>query len=340
MWVYPTGADITDLYFYSQNTTNYFCLALNSSGQIAIDKSGVAFVVTSSAAITVGAWTHIAMVSNGSTISLYVNGVSQGSASVGTTALSTSTVRIGAWQGTGGLAFPGYISNLRVNKSAVYTAAFTPPTAPLTPSANTALLVNGMNAGAYDATAINNMETVGNAQVSTVQSKFGGSSAYFDGSGDGLKFPSNTPMSMGTGNFTWELWVRATAASGYQSLIDTRTAALTDGFFFGIDTGTLRPAVFTNATVLVSSTSLAANTWQHLALVRSSGTLTIYLDGTSIGSVANSTNLTSGAGVIGASDSIANPNYFNGYIDDMRITRGVARYTANFTPPTQAFPVF
>lgn len=294
--------------------------------------------------IPVGAWSHVVLVKSSSTVSIFQNGTRVATITNSSSYSNTSDqVHIGTDRNTAaGGKFTGWMAGIRMVKgTAVYDptqSTLTVPTSPPTAVTNTNLLLNATNAAIFDNSMKNDLETVGNAQISTSVKKFGTGSMYFDGSGDGLKFPSNVAMAMGTGNFTWELWVRATAASGYQSLIDTRTAVLTDGFFFGLDTGTLKPAVFTNGTVLVSSTSLTANTWQHLALVRSSGTLTIYLDGTSIGSVANSTNLTSGVGTIGSSDSISNPNWFNGYIDDLRITNGVARYTANFTAPTAPFP--
>ena len=95
----------------------------------------------------------------------------------------------------------------RYKGTAVYTANFTPPTAPLTPTASTTLLINGVNAGAYDATAINDMETVGDAKVSATQAKYGTTSVYFDGSGDNLSMPSAPSMNFGTGNWTIECWV-------------------------------------------------------------------------------------------------------------------------------------
>ena len=318
----------------------YGTLYLNSSGTYVGWYANTANQILAPG-IPNNAWSHIVVSRVSGTTRMFINGVQSGSFTDSINYLQ-GRVALGQFDdGVGAGWFQGYMAGARIVKGSGVSANFTPPTAPVTPTANTTLLVNGMNAGAYDATAINDMETVGNAQVTTAVSKFGGSSVAFDGSGDGLKFPSNAPMSMGTGNFTWEFWVNpATASAGYKSIIDTRTATLSDGFFFGLNPGTLQLVVVSNVTVLTASTSLTANTWQHVALVRSSGTLTIYLGGTSIGSVANSTNLTSAAGTIGLSDSISNPNPFNGYIDDLRITRGVARYTANFTPPTQAFPTY
>jgi hypothetical protein len=294
--------------------------------------------------IPVGAWSHVVLVKSSSTVSIFQNGVRVATITNSNSySNTTDQVHIGTDRSVAGSKFTGWMAGIRMVKgTAVYDptqSTLTVPTTPPTAVTNTNLLLNATNGAIFDNSMKNDLETVGNAQISTSVKKFGTGSMAFDGSGDGLKFPSNSPMSMGTGNFTWEFWVNpATASAGYKSIIDTRTATLSDGFFFGLNLGTLQLVVISNVTVLTASTSLTANTWQHVALVRSSGTLTIYLGGTSIGSVSNSTNLTSGAGVIGASDSISNPNPFNGYIDDLRVTAGLARYTANFTAPTAPFP--
>jgi hypothetical protein len=104
----------------------------------------------------------------------------------------------------------GYISDIRVVKgTAVYTTTFTPPTAPLNAITNTSYLLKFTNAGIYDHAMLNDLETVGNAQVSTSVVKYGTGSMYFDGAGDYLSRPASSLYALGTGDFTIEAWVYA-----------------------------------------------------------------------------------------------------------------------------------
>lgn len=174
---------------------------------------------------------------------------------------------------------------------------------------------------------------VGNAQISTAQSKFGGASGAFDGSGDYL---SCTLASLSTEDFTIETWVRMPAFANYRMLYDTRTAdGDTSGFSLGVNaSGQL--FVYLGTFVLTTGT-LTVNTWAHVALTRASGTWRIFVNGVlQAGTYSNSVNLTRTAVRVGM--DWATLYGFNGYLDDYRITKGVARYTGSFTPPTAAFP--
>jgi hypothetical protein len=285
-------------------------------------------------------WTHYAVVRNGTTFTLYRNGVSVGT---GTSSVAVSLTLGGStvvgtdWANDW---WPGYLSNVRVvNGTALYTANFTPPTAPLTAVTNTSLLLNATNAGIYDATAKNDVTTVSNAQVSTAQSQFGGSSMLFNGTTDYLTTVDKPIAQLGTGNFTIEMWVYPASSISLQIFI--RKGAGADGFLFQTRSSgasnTLSFWISNGASPICEGGSLTLNAWQHLAVVRSSGTITIYKNGTSVASAANSTNfIASGAAVTVGTDTT---NYLNGYMDDLRITKGIARYTANFTPPTAPFPV-
>ena len=176
---------------------------------------------------------------------------------------------------------------------------------------------------------------VGNAQISTAQSKFGGASIAFDGNGDYLTLASNPNLALGSGDFTIEMWVYSTATGVVQNFLDARASSTG----YAVQKNPSNEITFYSevAGSFIVNAALTANQWVHVAIVRSSGTITLYLDGTSADTGANTSNYTSQIAVIGARFS-KNQQYYTGYMDDCRITKGVARYTANFTPPTAPFP--
>jgi hypothetical protein len=180
---------------------------------------------------------------------------------------------------------------------------------------------------------------VGNAQISTAQSKFGGASIAFDGSGDRLAIPASSQFGFGMDSFTIEYFLRCTA-SGLQIHLDTRIAADSESApEIYSDGATLY--YFANATNLITATSsITANTWQHIAVCRSAGATRLFVDGIQRGSTySDLLNYSAARPVsIGGHYLGSAGVFFNGYIDDLRITKGVARYTANFTPPTAPFP--
>ena len=178
----------------------------------------------------------------------------------------------------------------------------------------------------------------GIAQISTTQSKFGGASIALDGSGDDLKTISDAAFGFGTGDFTIEFFLYYTGGNGYTFFFVNLLNDIANTYIgYGLDNGSKNPWVWSGATVLTTSTAITNNTWQHHAVVRSSGVLTIYLDGLAVGSTTWTPDIGSQRPFCIGSSSLGS-QYTAGYIDDFRITKGVARYTANFTPPTAPFP--
>ena len=182
----------------------------------------------------------------------------------------------------------------------------------------------------------------GNAQISTAQSKFGGASMAFDGDGDRVLTAANAELQMGTGDFTFEMFVRPSTS-----------AASTDYFFSSEYSGsfwfTLSHNNDTSSFKLQGTPSIGngdnigypAGVWYHIAYCRAAGVGRFFIDGVQKGSTfAIPDNIVNEVYIIGgASSSVASPtNWFNGHIDEVRITKGVARYTADFTPPVAPFP--
>jgi hypothetical protein len=287
-----------------------------------------------------GAWHHIAVVRNGSAWVLYVDGVSR---ATGTFSGTIANIAGGPSIGRDEFYtrnYLGYISNLRITTgSAIYTSAFTPPTAPLTPTANTTLLVNGMNAGAYDATAINNMETVGNAQV-RFPTPFAPANYYagtFDGTGDYLTVPDNAAFSYGTGDFTLECFVYASGLGATRRLYYHITTSSTQVTIYQLNTNYVGFYASNGGTPIIdilSNTLLPANAWTHIAAVRSGSTFTLYQNGVSVATGTSASSMPDPTGVvnIGALDN--GGEAWLGYISNVRVVKGTAVYTANFTPST------
>jgi len=318
-----------------------------------------------------GDWVHVALTRSGTAMKLFVNGTQSGSTATVSTAFtagSTYGCTVGRYQGGNG-HFDGYMDDLRITKGvARYTANFTPPTESFSsPSTNfdqyffkNSLLLRG--AGTNGSTEIldssSNAHVVtanGNAQISTTESKFGGSSLYFDGSGDYLSVADNNDFELGSGNFTLEAWVYLTGYSAnysgnYIAVILAKDSGSTGRSFTFAISGTASSWTSVSVTLFASTSPLvlvgntgsfnfSLNTWYHVAAVRSGTSVRLYVNGNDVGGGTNSTNTasTTTSLIIGAEDPFYQAQgfayYFPGYIDDLRITKGVARYTANFTPP-------
>jgi hypothetical protein len=330
-WVYPTA-------FSGYNTIISARLAIWEIG-VNTGTPNLYFynggLTTTSNTLTRNAWNHVAVSSNGTTISLFINGVL--GATVATSPGSTaSTVYIGSANGI--QLFTGYISNLRVVKGTqVYTSAFTPPTAPLTAITNTSLLLSTTNGAIFDNAAVADYETVGNAQISTSVKKYGTGSMAFDGTGDRLIAPNNgNVLTLGTGDFTVEMWVYAnTVATTWQGLIDWRPSDTSTYPALVLNTNTIKWVKFGGA--MITSFAISASTWYHVAICRAGSSTKLFINGTQAGSTYSDTNNYLSASTIRVGSTFANED-LNGYIDDLRVSKGVARYLYNFTPPTAEFP--
>jgi hypothetical protein len=292
---------------------------------------------------TRGEWNHIALVRSGTTTTLYFNGVSTLTITSDTSNQTATAWNIGNYGGAT-FVFNGYISGMRVlTGAALYTATFTPPTAPPTAIANTSLLINATNAGIVDSAAQNVIETVGTAQVSTVTSRFGTGSILFSGTaGNYLTAPSSPVYDFGTGNFTIEMWANFSNASGTWQTLLSRAYAITGGWrLYKSENATeLRWYRGSTDTVLTSGANLTNGVWTHIAVVKNGTTITIYVNGTARGSASDGGyNYSPGVYALEIGQGVVTSTFpFNGYLDEVRITRGIARYVANFTPPALPFP--
>ncbi|MDP6583130.1 MAG: LamG domain-containing protein [Anaerolineales bacterium] len=217
----------------------------------------------------------------------------------------------------------------------------------------TALLpFDGTNGATSTTDSSNSNHTVtfgGDAEISTAQSKFGGSSLSLDGNGDYVDLPQSTNQ-LASLDFTVECWFRFNSGAGSNTmgiwgsyyttpsgkgLWMTHHPPTGNQLYFQVHYGSSGWA-YLNQTQ-GTRTALSNNTWYHAAVTRQGSTWRMFLNGSLEDSMTLNSNVTdSGSttrlGCVGPS----NTNYLNGYIDDFRITKGLARYTSNFTPPTSA----
>lgn len=339
VWLYRLS---TAEMLFIQGGANTFQVSVNSSGGgWRYSKPGVGDVFFGVGSAPIGAWTHCTLCRDTSNRTrMWINGVSVASSTTDTFAFNTAATYIGSNNTSNAGFVNGYLSDMRILKGqALYdptSAANIPvPTAPLTAVTNTSFLLNFTNAAILDNAMMAVPETVGNAQIDTTIKKFGTGSLKFDGSGDWLRV-QGTPnlFNLSTGDFTIECWFYA-VSTGTSAIVQQGT---TDWRISYTSSGVMRYEVGANS-IQTSTGAFSFNTWTHLAICKSGATTTLYLGGTSRVTTTNSPTNSGNPVYVGANIDGGSPYWpLNGYIDDLRITKGVARYTANFTPPTAAFP--
>ena len=222
--------------------------------------------------------------------------------------------------------------------------------------ANVSLLLhmdgsNGSTTFTDSSPAPSTISAYGNAAISTAQKQFGtGSLALDGGSANYLTAPANTKLDMGAGDFTIECWVRLNSMPTGESypnakyIFGTGPANSGNGSQLYIGSTNLKFDLTSDGSgEVVGGHGMTTNTWYHVAVTRFSHSFRGFVNGTQVGSTVTRSSASSWQGGYNWGIGAAEPGTslaanFNGYIDELRITKGVARYTANFTPPTAAFP--
>ena len=296
-------------------------------------------------------WTHIAFVRSSNVSNLYVNGV-KATSDVSDSYNYTSTVfEIGQFYGTG-YEMEGYISNFKMCLNASYTSNFTPPTALVTPTsggssaASTKILVDFTNAAIIDSSQKTNVQTVNNAQLDTSIKKFGTASVELDGTSDYLE--ATPVISPDRGSWTYECFIypkTVVDAGGYGCIFSTQTnAPNTDGVALYYISNTKKLECFGPAAggtyISTANDSITLDQWQHVALVfdlnATNYPITLYVNGTSVGSSTTNTWQTRDSGLLKIGAQHDGGLEFTGFIDEFRVSLK-ARYQSNFSPPSKAF---
>jgi hypothetical protein len=370
MWVYRTASAAQIVFDTRPSGGNgaYPTLWFNGNCLYYMTAS-VSTQIVGTIVVATGSWAHIALSRASGVTRIFVNGIQDGSSytDAGNYINGASRPIIGADGNNPNVnVYTGYIDDIRVTKGvARYIGNFIPPTSahPTYPlvqiAANTYTdgdpywdqVVLAMDMNTLTDKKGKAVAAFGNAAISSVQSKFGDASCYFDGTGDYLTLSdSSSDFALGTGDFTIECWVALNSTATDQHFVGYNKPTIASGndvgFVLGhwITPNRLFCYYYSGVTpyTIELNVTPSAGRWYHLAATRLSGVLYFFVDGVLIGTTAMSVGINNPAGSvlqIGRNDS-GTPRSLNGYIDDVRITKGIARYRTSFSVPTRANPTY
>lgn len=361
-WFYPNSfnqaSDGGDTLWYT-GTTGGLLIGRPSTGNgnsWGIGSTGQVWRLLSNTLPINGQWNHIAVSRiglGGNQTALWLNGQN---VSRGAVTQSFATGAIGISSGYIPAGLDGWLSDIRFIKgSALYDPAvntYTVPTEPLTAVTNTNLLLSGRNAAVYDSVSKANIGTdTTTVKLDTTIKKFGTASLSFTGSGKRVSKAYDPLLDVVTGTFTFEAWIYPTVSSTNNRIFATgggsATWNATNGIHILVQTasGKLNLQLSTNTATPISiltTDDIPINQWSFVTVSVIDNTAYLGVNGNVLsGSVAGrarpSTNPTANLGII-PGETLGSSSEYSGYMDEIRFTTGIARYTANFTPPTAAFP--
>jgi RHS repeat-associated protein/uncharacterized repeat protein (TIGR01451 family) len=323
----------------------------------------------------VGTWYHVALVRSGNDYRMFVDGTQLGATLTDPDAIPNvaSEVYIGS---TYAATYPynGWLDDFRISRGiARWTSNFTPPavehsyatatptgTATYTPTVTPTRVPVIDDSYTVSLSHMNGADTVtvfpdesgkawtavGNAQVDTGQSVFGGASAFFDGTADGLQTVDSSDFTLGSENWTIDLWVKRAVTGTSQGLVgqnNTSSLQASASIQIYIASDKVKVYLVRNdgiSTVTATSAGTIDTGWHHIAVVRNGDTVQIYIDGVADGSASvagwtiNDSSSKLGVGMLGEYTAGYS---MNGWIDEFRFSKGIARWTGNFTPPTSEY---
>lgn len=258
------------------------------------------------------------------------------------TVIPTDSENGTAVAGSGTVTFKANDGVNLVSTLSTFSISFT-----VTNSGGTVMLLKADSDGGTLTDHSSNAYTVTGSAISSSFSPYhpGGYSVYFDGASDYLTTPIDTSLQLGTGDFTIEGWIylisRDNTRNGIFGNYNSYSAGSL-GMFAGHSSGTTTAyqVSYNGASFpasVIQGGTIVYKEWVHFAVVRNSGTMDLYIDGTSVDSITATASL-NGVGsnfVIGAPGD-GTTNGMNGYLRDFRVVKGTAVYTSDFTPPTQS----
>lgn len=339
---------------------NVFSGQVNETISCFVYSSGVAFecgTKSSSgivpASFPLNVFNHVAMSRDGDSVRLFINGVQVPPTLTNPGTLPTQNRMVvgrNLRNGSSAQAWIGQIDEFRVTKGeALYTADFTPPDAPFPgvdlppdptdPDFASVVMLMHMDGANGSTTFVEQkgktVSVFGAAQVSTAQSKFGGASLVAAaGATDYVRLPSSSDFAY-PGQFTIEGWVRFDTTGDQMFYGQSGSPNL----YMRISAGQFQMQLMGIILGMPVNEFVAPDTWYHIAVTRDTDSkCRFFVDGVLKSSQVNSTAMGASAPSLGSGVDISFGAGLDGYMDEWRITKGVARYVANFTPPAAAFP--
>lgn len=355
MWVYALVFPTATNYLYDGRPVRtqgfYPSIYCDASGVLNYFTNSAARITATGSPMSANAWHHVAVSKVSGSTKMFLDGTQVGST------YTDSNTYLGAQPLLGGYDFvqaqsfswTGYLDEARITKGVGrYASNFTPSAVPFDSSdpsySSVVALLHGDGVGGSTVftdsgpLAANWVNSQAGPLISTAQAKFGSSSAFITPNHYIYATAAATNFTWGTSDFTIEMWV-------YSLATQSNTA------FIYLNGGTgATPSLSFSATnvplwtvsgigVVITGTAISNNAWHHIAISRVSGSTKMFIDGTQAGSTytdANSyTAPSANAPIIGTSSGNIFP--FNGHIDEICFTKGVGRYTSNFTPPSAPY---
>jgi len=320
----------------------------NTTGAMLMSKStGFRYQSTSTATTVNGPdpaqkqWLHVAVVRSSGNVTYYANGVGEALLTGDTTNFGSTSIAVGSSNSNGYDVIEGYVSDLRITKSAIYTSNFTPPTEPVG-NTNASLYLPMDNAGIFDKTGNHHTLTLaGDTATSTTYTKYATTSVFTD-TGGMLIYNAESPLS---NDFTYEGWIYPTEVPGSgNAFISHGWGGYGALLFYSSNTQySLYMSSTGSSWDIVSGENVNVTpwtgSWKHFAFTRSGNTIRVFLDGTQTYTKTISGSLmsfTAGTNdIVGVGSAIDGTSGVHGamYIENFQIHKNLAKYTTNFTPP-------
>ena len=323
------------------NNVNGLGLLFKASGEIRLDFPGNVTSFNGSGGSIANRWQHFCVRRISGTATLHLDGVQKWTQSNNTINLSATNLEVGR-DTSGNYGSHGYISDFKIS-----TSNLEGTTVPTEPTSSTGALVHikGTDASIVDTAQGTHIECVGSAAGTSSPAKFPGTySLSLPGFGHWMPSPMESVKLSGTEDWTVEAWVYPTQRQSYSVVVSCGSSfALALGMVSGnFHVYNNSAGGFTDTDVNHGTYDIAANQWTHLAATRVNGNWYCYVNGTlryqkTGGSwqshVMNETTQYTIGAVDGFSSFSGNERWY-GNVQDVRITKGLARYTSNFTAPT------